>query len=48
VHAVAISAERDQISVCVVTRLASRAHVVDLETIRTAAVPASPAVALQH
>jgi hypothetical protein len=38
---VAISAEGDQISVCVVTQLASRAHVVDLETIGTAAVLAS-------
>jgi len=45
---VAISAERDQIFVCVVTQLASRAHVVDLETIGTAAVLASPAVALRH
>jgi hypothetical protein len=45
---VAISAERDQIFVCVVTQQASRAHVVDLETIGTAAVLASPAVTLQH
>ena len=35
---VAISAERDQIFVCVVTQPASRAHVVDLEAIRTATV----------
>ena len=46
--AVAISAERDQIFVCVVTQPASRANVVDLETIRTAAGLASPAVTLQH
>ena len=45
---VAISAERDQIFVCIVTQQASRAHVVDLETIGTAAVLASPAVTLQH
>jgi hypothetical protein len=40
---VAISAERDQILVCVVTQQASRANVVDLKTIGTAAVLASPA-----
>ena len=45
---VAISTERDQIFVNVVTQQASRAHVVDLETIGTAAILASPAVALQH
>jgi len=45
---VAISAERDQIVVCVVTQQASRVHVVDLKTIGTAAIPASPAVTLQH
>jgi hypothetical protein len=45
---VAISAERDQIFFCVVTQQASRAEVVNLETIGTAAVLASPAVALQH
>jgi hypothetical protein len=45
---VAISAERDQIFICIVTQSASRASVVDLETIRTATVLASPAVALQH
>jgi hypothetical protein len=45
---VAISAERDQIFVRVVTQQASRAHVVNLETIGTAAVLASPAVTLQH
>jgi hypothetical protein len=44
----AFSAERDQISVDVVTQQASRADVVDLETIGTAAVLASPAVTLQH
>jgi hypothetical protein len=46
--AVAISTERDQIFVCVVTQQASRAHVVDLETIGSPAVLASPAVTLQH
>jgi hypothetical protein len=46
--AVAISIERDQIFVCVVTQQASRAHVVDLERIGTAAALASPAVTLQH
>jgi len=35
---VAIRAERDQIFVCVVTQQASRAEVVILETIETAAV----------
>jgi hypothetical protein len=45
---VAISAERDQIFVEIVTQLASRAHVVDLETIGSAAVLASPFVTLQH
>src|SRR6202030_2681058 len=35
----AISAEGDQISLCVVTQQASRANVVDLEMIGTAAVP---------
>jgi len=45
---VAISAERDQIFVCVVTEQASRAEVVNLETIGTAAVLASPAVTFQH
>ena len=45
---VAISTERDQIFVCVVTQQASRAHVVDLETIGTAAVLTSPAITLQH
>jgi len=45
---VAFSAERDQIFVSVVTQSASRANVVDLETIGTAAVLASPAVTLQH
>jgi hypothetical protein len=45
---VAISTERDQIFVCVVTQQTSRVDVVDLETIGTAAVLASPAVTLQH
>ena len=45
---VAISAERDQVFVSVVTQSASRANVVDLKTIGTAAVLASPAVTLQH
>ena len=45
---VAISTERDQIFVYVVTQQASRANVVDLETIETAAVLASPAVTLQY
>ena len=45
---VAISAERDQILVCVVTQPASRANVVDLKTIGTPAVLASPAVTFQH
>jgi hypothetical protein len=45
---VAISTERDQIFVHVVTQPASRVDVVDLETIRTAAVLASPTIALQH
>jgi hypothetical protein len=44
----AISAERDQIFLYVVTQQASRAEVVNLETIGTAAVLASPAVTLQH
>ena len=45
---VAISAERDQIFVYVVTQQASRANVMNLETIGTAAVLASPAVTRQH
>jgi hypothetical protein len=45
---VAISAERNQIFICVITQSASRANVVDLETIRAATGLASPAVALQH
>jgi hypothetical protein len=44
--AVAIGAERDQIFLHVVTQLASGANVVDLKTIGTAAVLASPAVTL--
>jgi len=46
--ALAISTERDQIFVGVVTQPASRAHVVNLETIGTAAVLASPAITRQH
>jgi hypothetical protein len=45
---VTVSAERDQIFVCVVTQPASRANVMDLETIGTAAILASPAVTFQH
>ena len=45
---VAISTERDQIFVCVVTQPASRVNVVDLETIGSPAILASPAVTLQH
>ena len=45
---VAISAERDQIFLYVVTQQASRAHVVNLETIGSTATLASPTVALQH
>jgi hypothetical protein len=45
---VASGTERDQIFVRVVAQPASRANMVDLETIRTAAILASPAVTLQH
>ena len=45
---VAISAERDQVFVCVVTQPASRANVVDLESIGTTAILASPTVTFQH
>ena len=45
---VAISSERDQIFVYVITQPVPRAHVVNLKTIGTAAVLASPAVTLQH
>ena len=45
---VAVDTERDQIFLYVVTQQASRAHVVDLKTIGTAAVLASPAVTFQH
>lgn len=45
---VAIGAERDQILVCVVAQPATRAEVVDLKTVGTPAVLASPAVTLQH
>jgi hypothetical protein len=44
---VAISAERYQIFICVVTQSASRANVVDLKTIGSPAILASPSVALQ-
>ena len=44
----AISAERDQIFACVVTEPASRVNVVNLKTIGTATVLASPAVTFQH
>jgi len=46
--AVAISAERDQIFVHVVTQSASRAQVVNLEVLGTPAVLASPAVTHQY
>jgi hypothetical protein len=45
---VAISTERDQVFVSVVTQSASRANVMDLKTIGTAAVLASPAITFQH
>ena len=45
---VAISAERDQVFVCVVTQSASRMYVVDLEVIGSTAVLALPAITLQH
>jgi hypothetical protein len=45
---VAIGTECDQIFVCVVTQQAPRANVVNLETIGSPAVLASPAVTLQH
>ena len=44
----AISAERYQIFVCVITQPASEANVMDLKTIGTPARLASPAVTLQH
>ncbi|MGC1786360.1 MAG: hypothetical protein WA718_06440 [Terriglobales bacterium] len=44
----AISTECDQILICVITQQAPRANVVDLEMLRTAAILASPAVALEH
>jgi hypothetical protein len=43
---VAISAERNQIFICIVTQQASRANVMDLNTIGGPAVLASPAVTL--
>ena len=45
---VAISTERDQIFICVITQSASRANVVDLESIGTTAILASPSVAPEH
>ena len=45
---VAISAERDEVFVGVVTQSAPRANVVDLKTIGAATGLASPAVALQY
>jgi hypothetical protein len=45
---VTISAERNQVFICIVTQQASRAHVMHLKTIGGPAVLASPAVALQH
>jgi hypothetical protein len=45
---VAISAEGDQVFICVVTQPASRANVVHLKTIGTPAVLASPSITLQH
>ena len=45
---VAISTKGDQVFVYIVAQTASRANMVDLETIGTAAVLASPAVTLQH
>ena len=47
-NTVAISAERDQIFVHVVTQSASRANVVHLELIGSPAVLASPSIAFQH
>jgi len=44
----AISAQRDQIFVFVITQPASEANVMDLKTIGTPARLASPAVTLQH
>ena len=45
---VAISAERDQIFVCVVAQPASRVYVVDLEVIGSPAILASPPITFQH
>ena len=45
---VAISTERDQIFICVITQSASRANGVDLESIGTTAILASPSVAPEH
>jgi hypothetical protein len=44
----AIGTECDQIFVSIITQSASRANVVDLKTIRTATVLASPTVTRQH
>jgi hypothetical protein len=46
--AMAIGTECDQIFVSIITQSASRANVVDLKTIRTATVLASPTVTRQH
>jgi hypothetical protein len=45
---VAISTKGDQVFIYIVAQTASRANMVDLKTIGTAAVLASPAVTLQH
>jgi hypothetical protein len=45
---VAISTKGDQIFVYIVAQTASRANMVDLETIGTAAVLASPSITFQH
>ena len=45
---VAVSAERDQIFICVVTQPASRVDVVNLKTIRATTALASPTITLQH
>ena len=45
---VAISAERAQVLVSVVTQSTSRANVVDLEVIGNPAVLASPSITFQH
>jgi hypothetical protein len=45
---VAISAKRNEIFWHVVAQQATRANMVDLETVRTTAILASPAISLQH